>query len=222
MIAEVTVEARGDHQGVAVIRQAREEDLPGMVDVHVRSFTGYFLTQLGRSVLTDYYRQFILTDGAIVVVVDFQGRVCGLIAGSSDDDRVLRQFYKRKFMLIFGNVLKQILLLNPTVWRGIADRFIHVRKAVRVNLQDSATVNSVDNGIHKARLVSIAMDPDFQGSGFSGAMLNHYEAANRAAGFSFIRLSVNSDNHRAIRFYEKCGWRIFEDNGLTAKLCKDI
>jgi ribosomal protein S18 acetylase RimI-like enzyme len=58
------------------------------------------------------------------------------------------------------------------------------------------------------RLLSIAVHPDFQGSGAAKAVADAFEAGVRANGHDRIGLSVHADNPRAIAFYLKTGWSV--------------
>lgn len=47
-----------------------------------------------------------------------------------------------------------------------------------------------------------------QGSGLARLLLEDGEARLRAAGTKLAILDCSIGNHRATRFYEKCGWRL--------------
>jgi len=56
-------------------------------------------------------------------------------------------------------------------------------------------------------ILSIAVAPSHQGTGAASELLAAAEADARHSGFAAMNLTVDVDNHRAIRFYEKHGWR---------------
>jgi putative acetyltransferase len=49
--------------------------------------------------------------------------------------------------------------------------------------------------------------PAARGTGTAAALIAAGEDHIRAAGFATARLDVIPQNHRAIAFYEKCGWQ---------------
>lgn len=61
---------------------------------------------------------------------------------------------------------------------------------------------------HVAHLGPIALDPALHGTGTARAMLELVLGWLHASGIRRVELIVESDNPRAIRFYEKCGFEI--------------
>lgn len=81
----------------------------------------------------------------------------------------------------------------------------------------------------RARLYSIALDPDVQGRGYGRALLGAAERAAKAHGATAIRLEVRVDNARALDLYEKSGYRRFavipeyyEDGATALRLEKSL
>jgi ribosomal protein S18 acetylase RimI-like enzyme len=70
---------------------------------------------------------------------------------------------------------------------------------------------------HVAGLGTLAVAPRFQGRGVAGAMVGDAIARLRAAGVRRVELSVESDNPRALRFYQRLG---FEVEGTLRQLYK--
>ncbi len=64
-------------------------------------------------------------------------------------------------------------------------------------------------GSSRARLYSIALDPDEQGRGLGRFLLSASERAAKARGAAIMRLEVRTDNADAIALYEKSGYRNF-------------
>jgi ribosomal-protein-alanine acetyltransferase len=64
-------------------------------------------------------------------------------------------------------------------------------------------------GSHRARLYSIAVHAQARGRGVGTALLRAAERAARARGCSTLSLEVRADNARAIRWYERHGYRRF-------------
>jgi ribosomal protein S18 acetylase RimI-like enzyme len=57
---------------------------------------------------------------------------------------------------------------------------------------------------------SLAVHPDYQNNGIGWQLLAHAERKARAAGLPRCVLGVTIDNDRAIRFYERHGYRYLE------------
>jgi [ribosomal protein S18]-alanine N-acetyltransferase len=77
-------------------------------------------------------------------------------------------------------------------------------------------------GSRRARLYSIAIDPNQPGQGLGRVLLQESEKAAQARGARTMRLEVRSDNARAIGLYERNGYRRFAvvpdyyEDGATA------
>ena len=118
-------------------------------------------------------------------------------------------------------------------WHG---QFMHFRlmfqKAYREQLQGDrhcliATMNHypigrlfvirrqklMDVPIYKRRalLYSFQVMEAFQGLGIGSALLQEAETHLKSHSFGFATLSVNKNNHKARRLYERRGYRIYDD-----------
>jgi [ribosomal protein S18]-alanine N-acetyltransferase len=58
-----------------------------------------------------------------------------------------------------------------------------------------------------ARLYSLATQPEARGKGVGSALLEATEAAARQRRCRALRLEVRTDNHSAIKLYERLGYR---------------
>lgn len=64
-------------------------------------------------------------------------------------------------------------------------------------------------GTSLSRLYSIAVDTNAQGRGVADALMEHAETCSKEEGCVYMRLEVREDNLRAIRLYERRGYRYF-------------
>jgi ribosomal protein S18 acetylase RimI-like enzyme len=64
-------------------------------------------------------------------------------------------------------------------------------------------------------LIVIGVDPDFQGKGYGSLLLREFERQSMIRGYHLMMLTVRTDNHQAIRAYERSGWRVVE-TGLSS------
>ncbi len=58
-----------------------------------------------------------------------------------------------------------------------------------------------------SHLFAICVEPSAQGTGVASAVMTAYLDKERRHGAHRVQLSVFTDNARAIRFYEREGWR---------------
>lgn len=65
-------------------------------------------------------------------------------------------------------------------------------------------------GTSLARLYSLAIDPEYQGLGFSRLLMDELEKKASEASKSSIRLEVRADNYGAIQLYDRLGYKRFK------------
>jgi ribosomal protein S18 acetylase RimI-like enzyme len=207
------------------VRLAEERDLDGIVRVHLVSFQDYFLTHLGRGLVKRYYQSYLARPEALTVVADGEEGICGFIIGTPDDDRVLGSFYRRHFPYVSGCVLRQLLMLDSVIWKGLAARLSHVGMALHSLASGEGGPGKSVGGVPataRARLLSIAILPEYRGGGCSSRLLRRFELTLKERAVQTLGLSVNSDNARAIRFYLKEGWTIQDQDGEGITFSKQL
>lgn len=69
---------------------------------------------------------------------------------------------------------------------------------------------------HENPSLGLAIHPDFRGSGWAGRMLAHLHQVAAERGCQKIRLSVYLENHRAVRLFERAGYRLEPGSGPRA------
>jgi ribosomal protein S18 acetylase RimI-like enzyme len=101
--------------------------------------------------------------------------------------------------------------LADTVRRLAADdrkrwgAFVDARLAGYVGLDREARAKNR----HKATLVGMYVAPEFAGRGIGRALVDALLAQARADGLELVVLTVTEGNARALRLYERCGFRSF-------------
>ena len=78
----------------------------------------------------------------------------------------------------------------------------------KINLQKGIDKLS---GVNSVELERIYLDQALQGNGYGAQLIKDAQLKAKAASFEWIWLGVWSENPRAIRFYEKHGFRIFSE-----------
>lgn len=181
-----------------LIRQARCEDISAIVQVHIASFQGFFLTMLGRSFLTQMYDSFLnQPNGMLIVAVDEQhSRILGFAAGSTAPEIFFRRLKKKKWFSFFIAALP-----------GIAKHPIKVLKKLYYAMfykgDRPAKLSSV------ALLSSIAVSPEFSGQSVGKALLHAFEQRVGEEGISDLYLITDKfGNDAVVNFYFKAGYSV--------------
>lgn len=189
-------------------------DLHGVARVHLASFPVSAMTRLGREAVRRYYLWQLegphehyfrgaWEDGGLVGFC-VSGISRGALAG-----------YLRANRAYLGVQL----LLRPWLWGSEL-----VRERVRTALRSLGRRRHPGEGLNAAAstgprswgILSIAVHPAVQGKGVAQLLMMDAEEEARRRGFSQLHLTVATENHRAVRFYEKLGWRKDPDEASWA------
>lgn len=177
-----------------MIRRMDTTDLPAVIDVHIRSFPGFFLTFLGPNFLALLYRNINSDEEGIVLVSDTGNAINGFVAGVTNQSG----FYTR--------LLKQQLW--GFAWAGLAAVLKQPKilprllRALNRSSQSKASAT-------KACLMSIAVHPDAQGKGVGHDLVNAFCQSMVRQGVEAISLTTDYDNNeRANQFYLSLGFTL--------------
>jgi ribosomal protein S18 acetylase RimI-like enzyme len=169
--------------------------IPRVVQVHLDSFPGFFLSFLGSRFLSHYYAGVCAApEGISFVYHNAEGVPVGFVAGSTDPRGFYSRLLKRDW-LKFSLSSVSAIFRQPSVFKRIARGLLH------------PGCNPL--GADVAGLFSIGVLPELQGTGAGKLLIQAflYEAASR--GCKRVFLSTDRDNNEAINaFYMKMGFRI--------------
>jgi ribosomal protein S18 acetylase RimI-like enzyme len=174
----------------------RADDLDAVVDVHMRSFPGFFLTSLGGSFLRELYGAIITDETGIAIVGTGEGgTIVGFVAGTTHPSG----FYRR--------------LIARRLWRFAAAAFLPLLRSPRIlpRLLRALSLprKSETSGERAALLMSLAVSPDVQRGGM-GRMLNDafLEEALRRGATRVLLTTDKTGNDTVNSFYQKAGFRV--------------
>lgn len=179
------------------IRNATEDDLPYVVDVHLRAFQGFFLTQLGPGFLRELYRAFAFRPaGVLRVVSNEDGRIVGFAGGTLSPETFYRALKKEKLVVFFLKALPG-LLRNPIVV---------VRKLWYALFYKGEEPSSIGGA---ALLSSIAVDQDMAGKSLGKRLLQDFEneVKNKGAKSLFLTTDKYGNDH-VVDFYLANGYSV--------------
>ena len=176
-----------------MLKLMESKDILRIVDVHLLSFPGFFLSSLGPNFLFLYYSGVVdAPEGITFVYLNEAGQPAGFVAGTANP----RGFYKRllkKDWLKFSFASVGALLRNPGAVRRIARGLLHPG-------QNPA-------GDDVAGLFSIGVLPELQGTGAGKKLVHAFLDEARQRGCSRVFLTTDRDNNEPVnRFYRKLGF----------------
>jgi ribosomal protein S18 acetylase RimI-like enzyme len=198
------------------VRLLTKEDLPGVVEVHVRAFPTAATTRLGRGAVLRYYQWQLLGPHDVVALGAFRdGQLAGFcFAGVF---RGALSGYLRKNRAF----LASRLLLRP--WLIGSDLFRDRLRLAARSLLGRQPAPASGPAPAPFGVLSIATDPDLHGGGVGRLLMAETERIARERGVPEMGLSVHPSNHQAIRFYEGLGWiRVPPGQGWEGKMRKRL
>lgn len=201
-------------------------DLDAVVRVHRQAFPDSAVTLLGPQVVDRYYRwQFIGSHPSPFAAGSWRnGELVGFVFGGLRREAVTG--YARRFlpMILLGAITHPRglrALAGPKLASVLRLMFRQTRSA-SIAASRPAGAASLPGG-PSFGILSIAVSPTARGSGVADDLMSAAESAAIRRGFELMNLTVNPDNRRAIRFYERLGWeRVEGGEGWTGRMIKRI
>lgn len=204
----------------------RVSDVEAVTAVHLQAFPASGLTGLGELVVRRYYKwQFAGPHPHPVALGAWcDGELVGFVIGGERRDAV-SGFVRTSPGTLFAGAL-----MHPSFVRRIAvSKVMAVARVIRSNRRrprrpvdagTDAQKRVGESGAPSFGILSIAVAPHHQGSGAASNLLDAAELDARTFGYTAMNLTVDVANVRAIRFYEKHGWRRDSEEGWQGRMVK--
>lgn len=179
-----------------VVRELRAEDVAACADLHVRSFPGFFLSELGPRFLREFYRGFLGDPTALTVVaLSADGSLQGVVVGTTSPHGFFSRLLRRR-LLGFALASVLVVLRRPTA----APRLL---KAALYRGQVPVEVDG-------ALLSSICVEPSSQARGTGSVLISRFRDLAHSAGMGAYLVTDRDGNEAANAFYERKGWRLLD------------
>ena len=184
------------------IREVKSEEkelINDIVSIHLNTFTGFFLTFMGRGFLNQMYRSYCDHDESGLLVAEDDGKAIGFLAYSGNFSGLYKYMIKTR-LIPFGWYSVGAFFRRPSA-------FMHIIKAF---LKPS----EVKREEKYLELSSIGVDPTIKSKGVGSLLIDELKKIVDFNKFAYITLETDAvNNDGAIHFYEKNGFvreRMFE------------
>jgi GNAT superfamily N-acetyltransferase len=172
----------------------KTSDIDQVIDIHLKSFTGFFLSFLGKSFLRELYRAIICDKSGISLVYEEESGITGFVAGIYNAAGFFRRILK-KYWWRFGKAAVLPALRQP----GIIPRLIRAFQKP----------DEYQEGEDHAVLLSIAVLPGQQGKGIGKALVEGFLRAVKNNRVEQVSLTTDKNNNEYVNsFYQRIGFRI--------------
>jgi ribosomal protein S18 acetylase RimI-like enzyme len=175
------------------VRPMAEADVPVVVEIHLRTFPGFFLSFLGPRFLTLLYRS-IRTAPDGVALVAARGPVVGFAAGVTSQRAFFRRLVREQWWR-FALAAAGAALRRPST----------VPRLLRALRRPAESAEAAAD----AALLSIGVLPELEGSGIGSRLIESFVAEIGRRGAEALSLTTDrDDNDRVNRFYERHGFHV--------------
>jgi len=178
-----------------VVRKMELSDVNQVVNVHVTSFQGFFLTILGVRLLRLLYSFVVASlDGIGYVCVNKDERIVGFVCGTTKPLGFYRRFFKRKWRNIILAILLRIIR-NPSIAPRLVWRVLNPPQPL---MEPEA-----------ATLMSIAVDPKYRNKEIGKLLVQEFLREIRRRGVQRVNLTTDKEKNDAVNtFYQHLGFRL--------------
>jgi ribosomal protein S18 acetylase RimI-like enzyme len=192
--------------GVIEISELRAGDLSATARAHLTAFPDSALTALGEGAVRRYYDWQLHGPHDVAAFAAYcGGELAGFCFGGVFRGAMSGFLRKNRNYLALRVAARPWLAFNPL----FRDRLATGLRVLRRFSQPPKPAKPTPDKPRKTSfgILSIAVDPRFQGRGVGKLLMVESEAVARARDFTAMNLSVSVENHQAIRFYEGLGWQ---------------
>ncbi|MFC1738288.1 GNAT family N-acetyltransferase [Planctomycetota bacterium] len=171
----------------------QKQNMSGVAHLHVSCISTGFISSLGLDFLTALYEAIVKDFNSFCLVAEDQGKVLGFVAFTENLGRLYKSAVKSngiKLILAIG-----LKMFHPSVCQRIIQNIFYPSKTDKMDLP-------------KAELLSIVVDPAFQGKGIAKQLCQAGLVQCRKRGIDKVKVLVAANNEPANRLYIKCGFEL--------------
>jgi len=165
------------------------------VQIHLKSFQGFFLTFLGPDFIYLLYKAILLdSSGFGFCCVQDDGKMMGFVIGSINPSNLYRRLIV-KYWWPFGLAAFRTFIRNPGI-------LLHLIRFLNKPFEALPAKNC-------GTLMSIAVDPTNQGKGLGKQLVKSFLCEARQRGLDYVNLTTDKINNDAVNhFYLSQGFQI--------------
>ena len=180
---------------VIVVREVKSEEkklINDIVTIHLNTFTGFFLTFMGRGFLNQMYRSYCDHDKSGLLVAEEYGKAVGFLAYSGNFSGLYKFMIKTR-LIPFGWYSVGAFFKRPSAFMHIIKAFLKPSEVKRKEIY--------------VELSSIGVDPTIKSKGVGSLLIDELKKIVDFEKFAYITLETDAvNNDGTIHFYEKNGF----------------
>lgn len=178
-----------------LVKEVKPEEnrvIDEVVSIHLETFTGFFLSFMGRGFLKQMYRSYCEHQQSKLLIAEENGKILGFVAYSSDFSGLYKFMIKSR-LPYFAWYSIGAFFRRPSAFLHIISAFLKPGEAKR----EEAYVE----------LSSIGVSPKCKSKGVGSRLISALKERVDFNKFAYITLETDAvNNEPAISFYEKNGF----------------
>ncbi|HEM3205530.1 GNAT family N-acetyltransferase [Streptococcus suis] len=178
-----------------IILNPNENEINKVVEIHLSTFKGLFLTFLGRGFLKNLYAGFLEHNFSELMLITTNNDVIGFIAYSENISAFYKWLLKNKFFQF--------------LWYSFLASIRSPKASIRLLRALFYPQKSRSNESY-VELSSIGIHPNYKNQGFGSALISEFIKRQNFSEIDYIKLTTDSiDNDLANTFYKKNGFKLY-------------
>lgn len=186
---------------IGKVENTDKSTIDHIVSIHLETFTGFFLTFMGRGFLKLMYRSYAEYRDSGILAAFEDGRPVGFLAYSGDLSGLYKYMIKKR-LVPFAWYSLGAFFRKPAVFTRLLRAFLKPGETKREEKY--------------VELASIGVDPKKKSKGVGSQLIDGLKAQVDFHVYAYITLETDAENNEgANRFYQKNGFvlhRAFETN----------
>ena len=176
------------------VESTEKDILKEIVDIHLETFEGFFLTFMGKGFLRQMYASYTKHSESDVFVALEEGRVIGFLAYSYNMSGLYKYMIKHR-LIQFAWYSLGAFFRRPRVFMRLVRAFLKPSESKREEKY--------------VELASIGVRPDAKSKGVGSKLIDSLKCTVDFEEYAYITLETDAlDNEIANRFYVKNGFKI--------------
>ncbi len=179
---------------ITKVEKNDKEKIKQIVEIHLSTFQGFFLTFMGRGFLRKMYQSYVKHKDSDIFIAVEEGKIVGFLAYSSNLSGLYKYMIKHK--------------LIPFMWYSIGAFFRKPKvfmRLIRAFLRPSESKREEKY----VELSSIGVSPDMKSRGVGSLLIDALKAEVDFSLYEYITLETDAvDNEGANYFYQKNGFAL--------------
>lgn len=182
-------------QGRIETRSLSASDISSCVDIHIRAFTAFFLTFLGKDFLAVLYRSIEKDVTGLGWIAASDNQILGFVIGSTQPGGLYSRLIRNN-CLQFAWAAFPAFLHRPAILPRLLRAFSRSGEGLPV--------------LNCGTLMSIAVAPEAQGKGVGKVLVREFLIEARKRGLEYVNLTTDARNNDATNaFYLAQGFTLF-------------